>query len=98
VRSIPGLLGVLDISKCQTIKARQARDLSVYYCDGEEDGPSDEPNGEEHDSHHAKEANEEVSIQAVYTLDIFDISPPYRERPRKDILRQTRDAPPDPSR
>lgn len=98
MRGIPALLGVLDVSKCKTIKPRQARDLGVYYRDGDEDSPSDEPNGEEHDSHHAKEANEEVSIQAVYTLDVFDISPPYCERPREDILGQTRDAFPGPSR
>lgn len=34
----------------------------MYYCDGNEDSPGDEPNGEEHESHHAKEANEEVSV------------------------------------
>lgn len=60
--SIPSLLGVFDVSERKTIKSRQTRDLSVYYRDGDEDGPCDEPNGEEHESHHAKEANEEIGI------------------------------------
>lgn len=87
MRGVPGLFGVLDVPKCKTIKPRQARDLGVYCREGEEDDPSDEPNGEEHDSHQTEEANEEVSIQAVYTPDIFDISSPYREWPTKYFLR-----------
>jgi len=62
VCGIPGLLGVLDVAKCKTIKSRHTRDLGIYDRDWDEDSPSDEPNGEEHKSHHAKEANEEVGI------------------------------------
>lgn len=60
--SIPVLLGGFDVSKCKTIESRQAQDLGIYYRSGDEDGPSDKPNGEEHEGHHAEEANEEVSI------------------------------------
>ena len=59
---IPGLLGVLDVAKCETIESRQARNLGIYGRGGDEDSPSDKPNGEEHKSHHTKEANEEVSV------------------------------------
>lgn len=60
--SVPALLGVLNVPKCETIESRQARGLGVYYRDGDEDGPRDEPDGEEHESHHAKVTNEEISI------------------------------------
>ena len=30
--------------------------------DGDEDSPSNKPDGEEHEGHHTKEANEEVGI------------------------------------
>jgi hypothetical protein len=60
--------------------------LCIYYRGGDEDSPTDKPNGEEHESHHAEEANEEVSVQAVYTLDVFNIGPPYREGPGEDVV------------
>ena len=59
---IPGLLGVLDVAKCKTIKSRDTWDPGIYDRDWDEDSPSDGPNGEEHKSHRAKEANEEVGI------------------------------------
>lgn len=52
----------------------------------DEDSPSNEPDWKEHQGHHAKEANEEVGIQAVDTLDVFDVGPPYRKRPGEDIF------------
>ena len=96
MRSVSALLGVLDISKREAIEPIQARDLSIYCRDGDEDNPGDEPDGEEHESQQAKEANEEVSIQAVYTPDVLDISPPYCEWPSEETLRQTWDAFPNP--
>jgi len=59
---IPGLLGILDVAKCETIKSRQAWNLGIHGRNGDEDSPSYKPDGEEHKSHHAKEANEEVSV------------------------------------
>lgn len=60
--SVPVLLGVFDVSECKTIEPRQARSLGIYYRDGDEDSPGDEPNGEEHESHQAEESNEEVGV------------------------------------
>lgn len=59
---VPVLLGVFDVSECKPIKSRQPRGMGIYYRDGDEDGPGDKPNGEEHESHHAEEANEEIGI------------------------------------
>ena len=62
VRSIAGVLGVFDVSKSKTIKPRQTRNMSIDSRDRDEDGPSNEPDGKEHEGHHTKKANEEVGI------------------------------------
>ena len=60
--SIADLLCLLDVSESETIKPRQTRNMSIDGGDGDKDGPSNEPDGEEHEGHHTKEANEEVGI------------------------------------
>lgn len=62
MRRVSGLLGAFDVSEGQAVESRQARDLSIHHRGGDEDGPSDKPNREEHECHQTKEANEEVSI------------------------------------
>lgn len=60
--SVANLFGGFDVSKRKTIESRQARDMSAHQRDGDEDGPTNNPNWEEHDGHQAKEANVEVGI------------------------------------
>lgn len=60
--SVPALLGCFDVPKRKTIQSRQTRNMRANSCDGEEDSPCNEPDGEEDYGQHAKETNEEVGV------------------------------------
>ena len=62
-----------NVTEREQVQSRPAR-IFVHCCDGEEDDPGENPDGEEHFDHHAEKADEEVGVHAVKTANVAVIS------------------------
>ena len=70
MRGIPSLLRRSDVAEREPVQPGLAV-RRAYGMEGEEEGPGDEPGGEEDDDHETEEADEDVGVDPVCAFDVL---------------------------
>jgi hypothetical protein len=88
---VPGLVGGRDVAERKAIETLVASIVRLSRINRHQDGPAEDPNGNEHANEHAEEAEEDVSIDgAVAVKHDLGVGPPQRQRPAEERGRERR--------